>query len=188
MKMIISVFIILLFTFITTNNAKNKIISINVYNNLKNDKLLRNLQDQTDENEIEFYNINIIISNCQLMTICMNVNSQPELPNNISFLLDLNISKYNDTLRSYTNKIIEARALEYNENKTIYHAIVEDLISNENINLQILNMSIEFDIFPYNLNCQPTSLIISPNNPQIEGDPPNNITNNTILQIQMVIL
>ena len=144
MKIIISVFIILLFTFITTNNAKNKIISINVYNNLKNDKSLRNLQEQSDDNEMEFYNININISNCQLMTIWMNVNSELELPNNISFLLDLNISKYNDTAGYYNNKRIIIRALQYNENKTLYNAIVEDLISDEDINLQILNMSIEF--------------------------------------------
>ena len=150
----ISVFIILLFIFTKSYNNKNKIISKTSYNNLKHNELIRNLQEQTDDDidEIE-YNINITDYMFNSMALYIYLNSQPQLPNNVTFLAELNISKYNNTLGNYVNKKVAAKAIEFSVNKSIYYAFVQDLTlndTNRNITLEILNLTVDSSIFVYN--------------------------------------
>ena len=150
----ISVFIILLFIFAKAYNNKNKIISKTSYNNLKHNELIRNLQEETDDDIDEIvYNINITDYMFNSMAMYIYLNSQPQLPNNVTFLAELNISKYNNTLGNYVNKKVEVKAFEFSVNKSIYYAFVQDLTLNDtniNITLEILNLTVDSSIFDDN--------------------------------------
>ena len=184
----ISVFIILLFIFGKSYNNKNKIISKTSYNNLKHNELIRNLQEETDDDIDEIvYNINITDYMFNSMAMYIYLNSQPQLPNNVTFLAELNISKYNNTLGNYVNKKVEVKAFEFSVNKSIYYAFVQDLTlndTNRNITLEILNLTVDSSIFDDNyyfnvMNFKREYTILPETIPDEETEPQNDTTDTT---------
>ena len=184
----ISVFIILLFIFGKSyNNNKNKIISKTSYNNLKHNELIRNLQEETDDDIDEIvYNINITDYMFNSMAMYIYLNSQPQLPNNVTFLAELNISKYNNTLGNYVNKKVEVKAFEFSVNKSIYYAFVQDLTlndTNRNITLEILNLTVDSSIFDdnyyFNVMNFKREYTILPEFSDEETEPQNDTTDTT---------
>ena len=186
----ISVFIILfilLFIFGKSYNNKNKIISKTSYNNLKHNELIRNLQEETDDDIDEIvYNINITDYMFNSMAMYIYLNSQPQLPNNVTFLAELNISKYNNTLGNYVNKKVEVKAFEFSVNKSIYYAFVQDLTlndTNRNITLEILNLTVDSSIFDdnyyFNVMNFKREYTILPEFSDEETEPQNDTTDTT---------
>ena len=134
----LSFLIIYLFLIIKTSND-DKITEFRLFDNFKNDKLRRILQEETDMDSDPFiiYNISNIIYSFENQKLNLYVNSNPELPNYTDLLVKLKIDKYYYSLG--------VRASFANLTTGVYSAFIDEMTLDNltyNINLTILNVSV----------------------------------------------
>ena len=119
-------------------------ISVNKINeNLKNDKFRRILQEETDTDSFiiyKIYNISNINYTFENQKLFLYVDSIPELPYYVNFLVKLKIDKYNNSFGYWDEKEIDVRASFDNSTSGVYSAFVDE------INLDNLTMDINVTI------------------------------------------
>ena len=117
-------FLILSLLIIIGNTNNDKIKYKDIYNNLRKNKVKRELQEESN-----IYNLNVTDYNFYEGQMELLIHSEPELDNDITLLIKLYIDKYNYTLGYWTNKEIDVRAYDYSGIGEVFTANVEELIS-----------------------------------------------------------
>ena len=129
----------LLIIIVNTNN--DKIVYKDIFNNLRRNKVKRELQEESNIYNLNVTNYNFFESQMELL-----IHSEPELDNDITLLIKLYIDKYNYTLGYWTNKEIDVRAYDYSGTGEVFTANVEELILDRltgDMSITILNISVE---------------------------------------------
>jgi len=133
---------------ITTNKLTPK-------NNLRKDRVKRNVQIRTDfpedtdividTNDPQLYIINITYYYFYDQGLDLYLFSDPEINVTITLLITLYIDQFNDSLGYWTSKEIDVRAYDYDGTGELFSAYIDDLILDDSssISISILNIIIE---------------------------------------------
>jgi len=124
-------------------------------NNLRKDRVKRNVQIRTDfpedtdividTNDPQLYIINITYYYFYDQGLDLYLFSDPEINVTITLLITLYIDQFNDSLGYWTSKEIDVRAYDYDGTGELFSAYIDDLILDDSssISISILNIIIE---------------------------------------------